>query len=195
MYPFLCRLGADIYSSRLAVKSTCTSGGWRRRDRLMDRSEGRADGHIHHPGDRRRGAPDIAPRLAHLGLLGNDEVVRPVAVTCIREGGGTGAPETLVNCVAPGWGEATRATTNLRSEQIEHFGRYLVLGLKLVIATGRFDRSANIVCLDAPRHVYKSLSQAGGGFENPVLTDLPPQCGIESRPIYKPNFSPGYCQR
>jgi 3-oxoacyl-[acyl-carrier protein] reductase len=30
------------------------------------------------------------------------------------------APETLVNCVAPGLLEGTRATANLRSEQIEH---------------------------------------------------------------------------
>jgi 3-oxoacyl-[acyl-carrier protein] reductase len=29
------------------------------------------------------------------------------------------APETLVNCVAPGLLEGTRATSNLRSEQIE----------------------------------------------------------------------------
>src|SRR5208337_4126155 len=30
------------------------------------------------------------------------------------------APETLVNCVAPGLLEGTRATANLRAEQIEH---------------------------------------------------------------------------
>ena len=30
------------------------------------------------------------------------------------------APETLVNCVAPGLLEGTRATSNLRREQIEH---------------------------------------------------------------------------
>ncbi len=47
-------------------------------DRLLDRSQGRADGRVHDPGYRQPDAPDLAPRLAHSGLFGDDEVVRLV---------------------------------------------------------------------------------------------------------------------
>ena len=59
--------------------------GRRCRDRLLDRSQGRADGRVHDPGDRQRSAPDLAPRLAHPGLLGDDRVLRLVTVTGTQE--------------------------------------------------------------------------------------------------------------
>ncbi len=46
------------------------------RDRVLDRSRGTADGRVHDPGHRQRGAPDLTPRLAHLGLFGDDGIVR-----------------------------------------------------------------------------------------------------------------------
>jgi hypothetical protein len=33
--------------------------------------------------------------------------------------------------------------------------------------------TGKITSLDAPRHLYKSLSQAGIGFENPIFINLP----------------------
>jgi len=55
--------------------------------------------------------------------------------------------------------------------------------------------TGKITSLDAPRHLYKSPSQAGRGFENAIFINLPNQRGAESGEIYKPNFTPGYCQR
>src|SRR5712671_4262807 len=46
------------------------------RVRVLDRSERRAGRRLHDPGDLLRGARDIAPRLAHLGLFSDDRVVR-----------------------------------------------------------------------------------------------------------------------
>ncbi len=71
--------------------------------------------------------------------------------------------------------------------------RSLILRLKGVTATGRYDGSRNMASLDAPRHMYKSLSQARRGLENPIFTNLPAQCGAELGTIYKPHFAPGYC--
>ena len=39
------------------------------------------------------------------------------------------APEVLVNCVAPGLLEGTRATSNLSQAQLEHAARTAVLGM------------------------------------------------------------------
>src|ERR1700730_13369955 len=55
--------------------------GWCCRRRLLDRSQGRADCRVHDPGDRQRGAPDLAPRPTHLGLLRDDGVIRLVTVS------------------------------------------------------------------------------------------------------------------
>ena len=71
----------------------------------------------------------------------------------------------------------------------------LLLCLKFIIAARRIDRSGNVTSLDAPRHRYKSLWQAGRGFENSIFADGPAQCGGESRAVCKPNLSSGYRQR
>ncbi len=52
--------------------------GRRCSDSVLDRSQGTADRRLHDPGDRQRGAPNFASRLAHAGLLGDDGVVRLV---------------------------------------------------------------------------------------------------------------------
>ena len=63
-------------SGRAPARSPC-------RDGLLDRSQGRADRRVHDPGDRQRGTPDLAPRLTHLGLLGDDGVVRLITTTSV----------------------------------------------------------------------------------------------------------------
>src|SRR5260370_35936638 len=72
---------------------------------------------------------------------------------------------------------------------------HLVFRLKRVIAAWRYDLSGKIGSLDAPPHLNKPPSHAGGGFENPILIDLAAQCGGESRDIGKANVAPGYFQR
>jgi hypothetical protein len=51
--------------------------------------------------------------------------------------------------------------------------RGLVLRLECVITTGRRNRGADIISLDASRHLHKSLPQASGGFEDPIFIHLP----------------------
>jgi hypothetical protein len=51
--------------------------------------------------------------------------------------------------------------------------RSLILRLKGVTATGRYDRSGKIIPLDMPCHLHKSASQAGGGFKIPIFTNPP----------------------
>ena len=71
----------------------------------------------------------------------------------------------------------------------------LVLRLKGIIATWRYDSSDYIISLNPSRHVYKSLSRAGRGFEGPIFTNSPAQCGVEPRDIHKTHFTPGYSER
>src|ERR1700724_1144831 len=72
---------------------------------------------------------------------------------------------------------------------------YLILRLKGVIATWRYDRSGYIISLNASRHLYKPLSRAGRGFEGPIFNNSPTQCGVEPRDIYEPNFTSRHSER
>jgi hypothetical protein len=71
----------------------------------------------------------------------------------------------------------------------------LVLCLKGIIAAWRYDSSNYIISLNASCHLYKPLSRAGRGFEGPIFTNSPAQCGVEPRDIHKPHFTPGYSER
>src|SRR5260370_40020650 len=82
-----------------------------------------------------------------------------------------------------------------RGRKQADLARSLVLCLKRVIAAWRYDLSGQIGSLDAPRHLDKSPSQAGGGLENPVCSNLAAQCGGESRDVGKANLAPRYFQR
>src|ERR1700736_6251750 len=82
-----------------------------------------------------------------------------------------------------------------RAAVSKSFAPSLLLRLKGIIATWRYDSSSYSISLDASRHLYKSLSRAGRGFEGPIFTNSAVQCGVEPRDIYKPHFTPEYSQR
>jgi len=47
----------------------------------------------------------------------------------------------------------------------------------------------------ASGHLYKAVSQAGGGFDNPVFVDPSLQYGVKSGEVGKSDFPAGYRQR
>src|SRR3984893_18818333 len=82
-----------------------------------------------------------------------------------------------------------------RAAVSKSFAPSLLLRLKGVIATWRYDSSSYSISLNASRHLYKPLSRAGRGFVGPIFTNSPAQCGVEPRDIHKPHFTPGYSER
>src|SRR5580704_11426523 len=75
------------------------------------------------------------------------------------------------------------------------FGKYLVLCLKGVIATWRYDRGDKVISSDFPCHADGSSSQAASGLEITVRVDGPDQCRVEARDVFKANDAAGYRQR
>jgi hypothetical protein len=66
-------------------------------------------------------------------------------------------------------GVAGRAAPERRRLEIS---RSLVFCLEFVIATWRYDRSGQVISLDAPGHLYKPAPQAGRGFKNTIFVNL-----------------------
>ena len=110
--------------------------------------------------------PATLAAAAVLERMERDDLERPLVSRA-------GEPRWTIS--APKGGASSAAANNpdeVRGQQSPVLFRPLVLGVKDVIATGRSDMGGKIISVDAPRHLHKSASHAGGGFEDPVLANL-----------------------